>query len=280
MKKAVLYRHALWGGALALALLGPPVGSARAGFLQAFSGNARAANPEGTWFISGNFAVLDRLSGASSPGDVFGTGLPGFDSLAILGTGSPAFNTSARYLYLYQEVTLPTSLPTGSGFIYGGVYGDGQAHFSSVTSFAQWSLFLSDNRGIVSFTNDFGSDGAPFTPSAPANLGVVNPSVASDPSGSSLIPVSPSVSSTAFTVTGTITPGSIDRLHGFTTDAPPELLTEPVVPGYPTWTYPIPEVPEPSSLLLGSIAWMVGLCVYIQRTWKCRWSRKSAGAEA
>jgi hypothetical protein len=53
------------------------------------------------------FMVLDRLEG--QPGDTWGTGIKDFDSTFKPGkgtsrSGSPALDTSARYLYLYQTV--------------------------------------------------------------------------------------------------------------------------------------------------------------------------------
>jgi hypothetical protein len=227
-------------------------GSAQASFPVGVFGNSRGEDPAGALRISGNFAVFDRLSGPSSPGDVFGTGLPGFDSLAILGTGSAPFDTSARYLYLYQEVNSPTSLIAGT--VTG--YGDGTPRFSSVTSFAQWSLFLRDDRGILSVANDFGHDGAPFTPSAAANVGVTNPGVASGPSSSSLVALNLSLTPTAFVadpIGGTFPIGSIDRLHGFTTNLPPSLFTDPISPGAATWTYPLPAPGLAGNVVQGNV---------------------------
>jgi hypothetical protein len=193
MKQTVLYRHALWGAALALALLGPPAGSARAGFLLEFSGNTRTENLLGNLRDTINFAVLDRFSGPSNPGDVLGTGLADFDNLAQLGQGSRPFDTTARYLYLYQDVNSPTSTVTATITAYTA----GDTRFSFVSSFAQWNLLFQDDRGVISTTNDFGADGAPFMPFAPANTGVTDPGVA-DGSGANLVPLSLTLSPTAF----------------------------------------------------------------------------------
>jgi hypothetical protein len=233
-----------------------------AGFLDSFCGNSRAANPVGSLLLSGNFAVLDRFSGTSSPGDVFGTGLAEFDNVATLGLGSAAFDTNARYLYLYQTVNSPMSTIIGLG----GTYGDGKDRFSTITSYAHWGLFLSDNNGILSTSNDFGIDGVPFMPAALPNIGVIAPSVSSDPSAGELFAVALDPSPTLFTVLGGLPQGSINRLHGYTTNQPPEFIYEPIIPGFATWSYPVPQVvPVPSTLLLVLLATPTGLSAATRR---------------
>jgi hypothetical protein len=181
---------------------------------------------------------------------VFGTGLANFDNLAQLGQGSRPFDTNARYLYLYQDVNSPTSTVTATITAYTA----GDTRFSFVTSFAQWNLLFQDDRGVISTTNDFGADGTPFMPFAPANTGVTDPGVA-DGSGANLVPLSLSLSPTAFmgTYLGGLPPGGISNLYGFTTDISPFLFTDPPTapPNFATGTYPLPSaVPEPSSLSL------------------------------
>ena len=144
---------------LVVALFLTFVGRTNAGFLTGFSGNTKAENTGLTAKITKNFAVLDRLTGASSPGDVFGTGQAGFDASMIAGAGSGALDTSARYLYLYQDVASPASLAV---FIGDSLSSQGTP--LGITSYGQWRLHLADDGGIVSTTNDFGPDGIAFSP--------------------------------------------------------------------------------------------------------------------
>lgn len=140
--------------------------------MRGFSGNAKEATTGGSGNVTSSFAVLDRLTGGS-PGDVFGTGMPGFETLYVAGGGSATFDTSARYLYLGQNVVSPTSGVSFGGFLGGGSI----AQYWSVTSLEQWSLFLTDDGEGVSTTDDFDVKGLPFAETAPANLGVVDPSI-------------------------------------------------------------------------------------------------------
>ena len=148
--------------------------SAVAGYLQAYTGNARIASADGaTVQMTLNFAVLDRLSEDGAPGDVFGTGFSSFDSLAQPGDGSAPLDVTSRYLYLYQATNNGTiTTPIGNLFV-------AQNEGTSLTSFAQWNLLLADDRGIVSAGNSFGQDNLPFEPDAPANVGVALPDVLS-----------------------------------------------------------------------------------------------------
>ena len=80
---------------------------------------------------------LDRLEWRGIlPGDVFGTGDVTFDNLFVLGTGSAALDTHARYLYLYQQVDAPSS---GEAFV-ADIYGDGTNKFRGATSYGEWNL--------------------------------------------------------------------------------------------------------------------------------------------
>jgi hypothetical protein len=223
---------------------------ANAAYMNGFSGNVKAATSGGAGQITVNYATLDRLAGGSAPGDVYGTGMPGFDTLFVSGGGSPAFDTTARYLYLFQNVVSPTSGFGFNAFFEGGSIAD----YSSVTSVEQWSLFLSDNAGIVSTTNDFGTDGVAFTETAPVNLGVSNPSISASGAISSLVGVS-SPSFTATTFSGSFSPilsvGATSRIVGFTTNVPPGFLTVASQPNYAGSAQIVPvAVPEPISVFL------------------------------
>jgi hypothetical protein len=222
---------------------------ADAGFIDGFIGNVRAATTGGGGKVTGNFAVLDRLSGASEPGDAFGTGMPNFDSLYVAGGGSAQFDTTARYLYLFQWMVSPTSTASFGSYFFGG----SSARFSSVTSHQQWSLFLADQDGVVSTTNDFGLDGLPFSETAPANLGVVNAHLMADPA-SSLLSSVVNVSFTATTFSGSysplLTPGKASRIVGYTTNLAPGFITVASEPNYAGAAQVVPIVPEPGALLL------------------------------
>jgi hypothetical protein len=222
---------------------------AEAAYLNDFSGNVKAATTGSVAKITGSFAVLDRLTGGS-PGDVFGTGMPGFDTLFVTGGGSATFDTAARYLYIGQSVVSPTS-----GGNFDRFYASNNvAQYWSVTSYEQWNVFLTDNGGIVSTTNDFGTDGLPFAETAPANLGVMNPSVTSNNSASSLVGVT-GVSFTTNTYSGfyssALYPGTISRLVGYTSNLPPGFVTAASDSNYAGSAYVVP-VPEPSTILLAT----------------------------
>ncbi len=227
-------------------------GRTEAGYLNDFSGNWKGTTTTGGPKITSNFAVLDRLAGASSAGDVFGTGMPSFDNLFVASGGSANFDTTARYLYLWQEVASPTS--TG----YFDVFGGGSssiAQFSSVTSYQQWNLLLTDDAGPVSTSNDFGLDGVAFMPTAMANKGVANPNITANSSGISLAAMTAiSLTSTGFSgnFNPVLTSSRMTRIFGYTTNLPPGFLTTASGPnsvGAET-VVPVLPAPEASSLTL------------------------------
>jgi hypothetical protein len=227
----------------------------QAGYLTGFSGNSKEETSNLLGKVTENFAVLDRLTGASTASDVFGTGLAGFDSLLIAGSGSAAFDTSARYLYLYQDVISPSSSLT---FTHDGISNQGQP--LGITSYGQWNLFLADDGGIVSTANDFGVDGVAFAINAPANIGVTMPSVsASGPTGN--------LGAGTITVTATslfdqfspgLLGGRIENIYGFTTNSAPQFLTFTSTTSESGGTVPVP-TPEPASIVLfsaGAVGWL------------------------
>ncbi len=219
-------------------------GRMNAGFLTGFSGNTKAENTGLTAKITKNFAVLDRLTGASTPGDVFGTGQAGFDASMNAGAGSGALNTSARYLYLYQDVASPASMAV---FIGDSLSSQGTP--LGITSYGQWRLHLADDGGIVSTTNDFGPDGIAFSPGAPANIGVTSPSISSSPPTIGLVQATFSVTSTSFSQQFSLGAGEVEQVVGFTSNYAPQLLSFNSASTFAGGALPVP-VPEPSSLVL------------------------------
>jgi hypothetical protein len=242
-----------------LFLLSAWAGQVQAGYLQAFSGNTRSATGVGGGDVTGEFAVLDRLSGNSVPGDVFGTGFANFDSAMSLASGSTAFDTTARYLYLYEHVVSPSS---ADDFIGDG-YGDQSPRFSGVTSYGEWNLMFSDNAGPLSSSNSFGTDGIAFSGPSPANLGVISPSIVS-PGATLLHSVSLTLSPTSFQSTFFVSPGQITELYGFTSNVPPTMLTQSEGPNFAGGTLPVP-TPEPASWILAVLGLLGLLCVTMRR---------------
>jgi len=224
--------------------------TAYAGYLNSFSGNSSFGSTTNAVGLYAGFAVLDRLTGASSRGDAFGTGKTAFDTAALKGAGSAAFDTSARYLYLYQMISSPNSAAAFGG----GDFGDGQPRFTSVTSYAQWNLFLSDDGGKFTVANAFGIDGIPFVNLAPANLGVVSPNVIAADSPIQKVAIL-SRTNTAFQMQfpSVLSPGQTTQLVGFTSNMPPEIIGSNQTPGPFVALGHVPApVPEPSTVLLFS----------------------------
>ena len=234
-------------------------GVAQAGLLSSFAGFTRSSDTEHTVEATGNYAVFDRLTGASSAGDVFGTGYAGFDSAVIAGPGSPTLDTTARYLFLYQDRFQPSSEPVSQY-----TWGLGDARFSQVTSYGQWNLLLADREGVVSASNDFGppSDD-PFLPEGPAHLGVQEPRVATDPSAAQLVTLEmyleASTPESDFGWLSTLQPGQMTNLYGYTTDAAPTMqLYLPIEAGYNGGEWLQLSVPEPSTSAALPLLWLMG----------------------
>ncbi|MGE0535154.1 MAG: PEP-CTERM sorting domain-containing protein [Pirellulales bacterium] len=240
-----------------LSLQGAP---SHADYLPDYSGNSRGDTDPTNGRRIVTFAVLDRLTGPSTAGDVFGTGLADFDSLAVTGGGSASFDTQARYLYLYQFV-MSTESPSDWFMFRAGVTGVPLP----ITSYQQWSLFLADNSGNVSPVNDFGVDGIAFSPLAPANLGVSDPHVSAVGETGSLIGATFVATPTSFggLFDSLIYPGQMSGLWGITSNAPPTFYFSPAGPLEAAATIPIP-TPEASSLALLS-AGAMGLAGLVLR---------------
>lgn len=137
-----------------------------ADILPHFSGNYRAISEvpsEGGILVDGSlsFAVFKQ---DGTPGDVFGTGLPGFDSNFRKTVGAPDFDTTAEYLYLYQYVNDGSSEDISRHM---------SLRTSPVTSWGWWIHRLADDEGPVGPNNPFGRNTLSFEAAAPAVLGVV-----------------------------------------------------------------------------------------------------------
>lgn len=236
------------GCVLVLVLLFARVTSAKAGILQAYSGNSDAESTSGFLTCIANCAVYDRLSGGTSAGDAYGTGYSGFDALALE-------DTTARFLYLYDQ----TSVSGGySSFGIWPIYG--------ITSTVQVALAFADNNGAVSTTNAFGSDTLFYRPSAPATVGVTSPHLLSK---SNLVSGSLSLSGTTLYDSLSLPSGATTELYGFTSDNPPAMTTE--ISSISTVGFTCPStslspVPEPGSLCLGMAGLAISTLLRVRRT--------------
>lgn len=204
------------------------VSPARAGLLQAYSGNTDTENTSASLQFLFDFAVYDRLSGGSAAGDTFGTGYSGFDALSLV-------DTTARYLYLYE---ISSALGTLQYFEALQVLG--------VTSTTQVNLAFTDSNGVVSSTNPFGTNAVNFQTNAPANVGVTSPGLVAQ---SGLVAGSLSLSGGTFEDNVSVPAGSTSEIIGFTSNDPPELSSAQSTAFFTGGTIPIP-VPEPGSLAL------------------------------
>jgi len=214
--------------------LANPLSVTWAGYLQSFSGNSDAETTQGATCI-GDYAVLDNTG---TPGDTFGTGYSGFDSLSLV-------DTASSYLYIY-EITAVNSEFIGTSILNGNQ--PNQPIFSGVTSTFQVNLALADNNGAISATNPFGTNSLLFQESAPANLGVTSPHLVSE---TGLVSGTVSYTSTVFEDTGySAFSGESTEVFGFTTNTPPVIATPiPSGPSSATFAAPVP-IPEPTTLTL------------------------------
>ena len=123
--------------------------------MSGFSGNSQGINDatgDALTDITWNFAVLDRSGG--SDGDAFGTGVAGFDDLATpRGFAGRDFDSSALYLYLYQDVN-DGNAPGALGMVDCQA---GRCFDALITSFATWELSFTDGNDVVGVGVPFGS---------------------------------------------------------------------------------------------------------------------------
>ena len=135
---------------IAVAVLATSLNSASAGIIHASSGNTQQTGVGLAPVVDGtvNFAVFNKTGG--SAGDVWNTGLAGFDAAFTQGTGSAVLDTTVAYLYVYQIVNDGATAVAISAF--------SQQAGSSVTSYGLWAgKGLSDGSGAVSAANPFGT---------------------------------------------------------------------------------------------------------------------------
>jgi hypothetical protein len=237
-------------------------GSADAALIASSSGNTNPGNLGTDATV--NFAVLtnDGLA-ATLAGDTFGTGysgLGGFDSKFFAGTGSGAFDVLANYLYLFQVVNNgPGSnaiRDVSVSLLVDPMYLTSHGRFTGIG--------FEDNLGLVSATNNFGSDAMVFSNTDPANFGVTaagGGSIAEDlPLGyytPFIISKGPGNFSATFFVSGlggtSIANGGRSLLFGFTTDLSPYSANVGIIDGGSaangTTITPV-LVPEPASLAI------------------------------
>ncbi|MCC6123383.1 MAG: PEP-CTERM sorting domain-containing protein [Pirellulales bacterium] len=214
-----------------------------------FTGNTFPQNAGPTVDGHVDFAVLDRSGGV--PGDVWGTGLPGFDGLAAPGLGSGPLDTTASYLYLFQTVNNgidPAAITQNSVSVPN----------AAVTSHGVFPTVGFTSGGVnVSVAVDLGPSAIPGDPSgialAPAPgvavvAGLVVPFYQAAGGGSQL---------TTFLFPN-LAAGGTSSVWGYTSNLPPSWGTTSIQDGGTNASGTVPTtVPEPSALLLlglGSLA--------------------------
>jgi len=132
-----------------------------------WSGNVLARGPAR---ISTSFTVLELKGDA---GDVFQTGHAGFDAAFVQGDSSPAFDTSARYLYLFQDVNLADSAADATEVRTRVLPATSRA----ITSWGRFEgLGFADEEGPVDAANPLGGRVEGADPYA-AHRGVASPKV-------------------------------------------------------------------------------------------------------
>jgi hypothetical protein len=185
--------------------------TAHATIVASHSGNTRTvAESIMTNDFTLNFAVFER---GGTAGDRFGTGLADFDSRFVPGANSPAFDTTARYLYLYQSVNDGNGSPLEEFTLPVG----------PITSLGYWPRVLADNGEVIGPNNPFGQSTLPFLPAAPATLGVTNGRVSSTQSDTN----PNTLEYDGVQIRSTYDLAADDRLAliGFTSNRPPMFVT-------------------------------------------------------
>jgi hypothetical protein len=242
--------------AVAVAVLATSLNSASAGIIHASSGNTQetGTGAPGVTVVDGtvNFAVFNKTGG--SAGDVWNTGLAGFDAAFTQGTGSAVLDTTVGYLYVYQIVNDGATTVAISAF--------SQSTGNSVTSYGLWAgKGLSDGSGAVSDSNPFG------TPSGFASPG--NSSTGNN-DGIGTVVVNGSVGGPdTVTFDGTnfranwaanLLGGASGSLIGFTSNLAPGQSVHTVFDtGTSSFGYAASPIPEPSTLVLLGIGAMCGI---------------------
>jgi hypothetical protein len=195
-------------------------GPARAGFLLKFSGNTAPSNGDATGTI--NFAVLNRDGGTAK--DPWMTGSDSITSAMAFqkGTGSPALDTDAQLLYLFQ---VTNDVPADSKFFMREVFQTLLTPVNEISSWGYWTgLGLSDASGEVTSANFFGTLRALGNP-ASASVGVNKPKVVGltratyqDPSN---VKISDALKAMDVTLRG-LPGGGRTSIFGFTTNVGPD----------------------------------------------------------
>jgi hypothetical protein len=231
-------------------LLGAP--RADAGYLLPFTGNTFPVN--GGPGVAGhvNFIVLDHTGGVA--GDTFGTGIAGFDSHFIAGTGSGPLDTAAQFLYLFQTVNDGANLLTISA-------NSVQVMSASVTSHGFFRGTSFSNNGVATsaggpYLGPFpGISAPPGDPSGHVVGGL--PGVIL--SGSGLGPTTTllGAGSVSALYPGGLTQGAISNIWGYTTNLAPLFVGTSIQDSGTSAQGSVPgqlqDSPEPSSRVLAGI---------------------------
>jgi hypothetical protein len=240
---------------------------AEAGFLLPFTGNTFPSNlAPGAVDGHVEFTVLDHTGG--TPGDSFGTGLPGFDGFFVPGAGSGAFSTASKFLYLFQTVN--------DGVNANGISNNTVQLSGPITSFGAFlsttfTQFGAPAGGPANYLGAFGASAPPGVAGVSSGHSATGPPQAPGAAISVttdfpllVFPASGSLQANFALVTGLIA-GHESVLWGYTSDLAPSFGNTGITDHGSVANGSVPtNVPEPASLVLAAFG-ALGFVGYARR---------------
>ncbi len=254
------------GLAAAVALMSAT--STRAGLISSASGNTRPFLGSTTTQGYVNFASFNKTGGVT--GDTYGTGISNFDSVLTANFGANAL--TGAFLYLYQTVnTAATSPPLSQNSV-------GVDTTALIAKGILSAYRFQDNGGLVSASNPLGNTAAAAQQNSPASTGVTFSGSILTTSGAATTPSALNLGAGSLQAVYSgptyLPANSVGSLFGYTSNLGPGVLSTGIIDGGATANGTIyggvTVVPEPSSIVMLSIAGACGLAGLVRKRLKAK----------